>query len=351
MRIAIDCRHTQIYQEGITRTTLLLLDLLKKDVEFHAIFYKNARRIKEIDDQPSIKKHYLSPTSSKLDWVWENYSLPALLKRIKPNIYHAPCNAGLPFFKLDGIKYCVTVHDLLIKHFPAAYKTLGRLKWYIGMQNNIKNADCIICDSDFTENEIKRTFPNKRVITKRVHLALDNSFISYQPNLNNINTSKAKFKLDSPYIVYHGGFRKYKDVSRIVNIFNSIKERYNQPLKLCLIGKTNKEFKSNVLPAINTSRFITDINFTDYINDVDMRTIITGGLIHLYLSKMEGFGFAPLEAMACGTPSVSLRNSSLIETLDNACYWIQPEESNEIIAQKIISLISDPDKLKTLSSL
>jgi len=53
---------------------------------------------------------------------------------------------------------------------------------------------------------------------------------------------------------------------------------------------------------------------------------------------MEGFGYAPLEAMACGVPVICSRNTSLIENLSDNTYWVEDNESTEEIANKIINI-------------
>ena len=45
---------------------------------------------------------------------------------------------------------------------------------------------------------------------------------------------------------------------------------------------------------------------------------------------MEGFGFPPLEAMACGTPVIASATSSLIETVGGAGLLVDPYRIDSI---------------------
>ena len=50
----------------------------------------------------------------------------------------------------------------------------------------------------------------------------------------------------------------------------------------------------------------------------------------MYPSFFEGFGFPPLEAMACGTPTITSNNSSLPEVVGNGAIMIDPDKPDEI---------------------
>ncbi len=52
--------------------------------------------------------------------------------------------------------------------------------------------------------------------------------------------------------------------------------------------------------------------------------------IFVYPSFFEGFGFPPLEAMACGIPVIVSHNSSLPEVVGDAALMIDPYRLNEI---------------------
>ncbi len=52
--------------------------------------------------------------------------------------------------------------------------------------------------------------------------------------------------------------------------------------------------------------------------------------IFVYPSFYEGYGFPPLEAMACGVPVIASSNSSLVEVLGNAVIFINPYNPNSI---------------------
>jgi glycosyltransferase involved in cell wall biosynthesis len=74
---------------------------------------------------------------------------------------------------------------------------------------------------------------------------------------------------------------------------------------------------------------------------------------HLYVHSAirEGFGLAPLEAAACGLPTVCLSAGGISEVVQhNVTGCILPQNtSSSAFASKIIELYRDADLLKSLS--
>ena len=60
--------------------------------------------------------------------------------------------------------------------------------------------------------------------------------------------------------------------------------------------------------------------------------LILGALAFMFPSLHEGFGLPPLEAMACGTPVVSSRATSLAEVVGDAALPIDPLDVDSIAA-------------------
>ena len=76
------------------------------------------------------------------------------------------------------------------------------------------------------------------------------------------------------------------------------------------------------------------------LNDEDLRAAYAGAHALLYPSKYEGFGMPPVECMACGTPAIVCRNSSIPEVVGDAALYVDEDDPADM-ANAIVKLF-DP---------
>ena len=66
------------------------------------------------------------------------------------------------------------------------------------------------------------------------------------------------------------------------------------------------------------------------LDDTDLRAAYAGAHALLYPSKYEGFGMPPVESMACGTPAIVCRNSSLPEVVGDAALYVDENDPTDM---------------------
>ena len=70
--------------------------------------------------------------------------------------------------------------------------------------------------------------------------------------------------------------------------------------------------------------------FLGRVSDPDLLELYVGAQCHVHPALYEGFGLPPLEAMACGTPTIVSNVSSLPEVVNDAALLVNPEDHEEI---------------------
>ena len=102
-------------------------------------------------------------------------------------------------------------------------------------------------------------------------------------------------------------------------------------------------------PAQNIIQIINNINKkysnaiikVDYVHEDDLLYIYQGAELFVWPSEYEGFGLPPLEAMACGTPVLSTKKTSLAEVLGDYPIWVENPSDIGEIKDKMIKVLKD----------
>ncbi len=76
---------------------------------------------------------------------------------------------------------------------------------------------------------------------------------------------------------------------------------------------------------------IQAVIFVEYVSELDLAYYYSSAALLAYPSFYEGFGFPPLEAMACGCPVVTSNTSSLPEVVGEAGIMFNPYDTDSLV--------------------
>jgi len=148
---------------------------------------------------------------------------------------------------------------------------------------------------------------------------------------------REKYGIKNKFIFYVGAIFQRRFIPQIIAAFEKIKDKL--PDCQLLIAGPNYTH-----PFIDIKKE-NSIIYVDYIKEEDLVSLYNSANLFIWLSSYEGFGLPPLEAMACGTPVLSTKKTSLAEVLGDYPIWVEnPEDINEI-SEKMLEVLSD-EKLK-----
>ncbi|MBR5328644.1 MAG: glycosyltransferase family 4 protein [Firmicutes bacterium] len=256
--------------------------------------------------------------------------LPNYIKENHIDLYHVPQNGiGLPNKKI--CKETVTIHDLIPYLYP---ETVGRgyLRDFLReMPQIMERSDAVITVSECSARDICRIFHYPKA---KIHVIHEAPEPIYRPmDKEKVATFlQQKYGICGNYILYVGGFGIRKNVKALINAFYLLRQEENIPLKLVLPGKRSRDF--DALDQLTEALQIKDdVIFTDYVPVSDLPYFYNGALMMVYPSIYEGFGLPPLEAMACTTPVIAAKTSSLPEILGNNVLWFDPFDTVELAEQ------------------
>jgi glycosyltransferase involved in cell wall biosynthesis len=205
------------------------------------------------------------------------------------------------------------IHDVLdLTHL--AYKK--RFKAYFDgyrLRKALKRADLTWYDSHWSMEETRKYagFVGKNPQVR--YPAIDERFNIAEPS----NSSEAlnRYGLEPGYILVIGNGLPHKNIGVLLRIADQIDR------KIVFVGVNQERqlyWKAKFPEA--------DAIWTKFINDDDLPVIIRGAFCLAQPSTAEGYGYPPLEAMACGIPAVVSNIPVLIETTGGNALIADPED-------------------------
>lgn len=258
-------------------------------------------------------------------------------------ILHNIDNLGPFLFRNSGskMKRITTIHDIAPIKLPQFHDSVIKFNFKFILPRLIKNNDLIIADSYSTKKDLKSFFNVRDEKIEVVHLGVDLSFF-YPRTLDEELFNK--YGIEGDYLFYLGNDNPRKNLKSLILAYNRIYKEIDQDL--VLVGPINQDNLRDFIKDIDKGNGLSERIITPgYVDYDDLPLFYSGASALVFSSLYEGFGFAPLEAMACGTPVIVPNNSSIPEVVGEAgLYTNDPLNPEEI--SKNISILLDDDKLQ-----
>ncbi len=146
---------------------------------------------------------------------------------------------------------------------------------------------------------------------------------------------REKYHLPERFILFVGTIEPRKNILNLVHAFHKL----DRDISLVIAGGKGWLFEE-IFKEVKRLNLGERIIFLDYVPETDLPFLYNAASVFVYPSLYEGFGFPPLEAMACGVPVITSDKSSLPEIVGDAGILVNPEDAGEI-REAIISVLDD----------
>ncbi|MCB4790974.1 MAG: glycosyltransferase family 4 protein [Elusimicrobia bacterium] len=331
MKIIIDGREfIRGKLTGIGRFLLTLMDEaipLKTDWDFTLILNQHCEYKGRLYSNLKI-----ITINEKITLFTDQIQIPLLINELNPDIFFSPYYKCPLLTKTPKI---ITIHDLTffaLKSHSEHAKFISKL-WY---RMHTGSASKIITVSNSSASDINNILSTPKDKIKVIYNTISSIF--EHKNEEEVNKIKSKYGINKKYLLYVGNSNPHKNLRNLMDACNELPEHTLNEHTLVLAG-IGKDFTLN-----NNKIKCLPIYFVD---ESDLPALYSGAELFVFPSLYEGFGFPPLEAMACGCPVVSSNTSSLPEVLGDACIYFDPYNRSEI-TNVIYSVLTDTSQLKTL---
>ncbi|MST04229.1 MAG: glycosyltransferase family 1 protein [Candidatus Pacebacteria bacterium] len=248
------------------------------------------------------------------------------------------------YLPVKNAKKIISIHDLSFLHYPQFFTIKQRI-WH-KMQNiefQIKNADIIISNSQFTKKDIINTFKIREDKIFVIYPGISKTIQKISQNSPELIKFKEKYKIDYPFILFLGTIEPRKNIDLIIKAFNILKEdSLFKEFKLIIAGGRGWLYKKTI-KTIKESSFGKDILLWGKIKEEEKSYLYNCSEYFIYPSFFEGFGFPPLEAQKCGKIAIISDRTSIAET-SLAMPKINPWKPDELY--RAIKQISENNNLR-----
>lgn len=346
MKIGIDASWALYERAGVGRYThnlvkaLLKVDQKNEYVLFFNYWKRREEREKIIQDIVGTRRDKIKIIRFYMPVKFKELLMSTLLawprfSHEKIDVFHAPYFTGIPkFFFPNKI---VTIHDLAFMYFPEHHgKKLT--KFYLKKTKEaIKLSKKVIAVSLATKRDL---------ISLLDVSAVKIAVVSEGKNISVKNIDKAKIQLikkqyipSDKYILFVGTLEPRKNLIKLLKAYALLPHDLQKQYRLVLVGQKGWQTKpfQETLEVLNLRHKIV---MPGFIPDEHLPYLYAGASVFVYPSLYEGFGLPVLEAMACGTPVITSKTSSMPEVVGKAGLLVDPK-NEQAIAEAIKKVLTN----------
>lgn len=222
-------------------------------------------------------------------------------------------------------KVITTVHDLTIIRHPETMKRTNYKHIADGLKRSVERSDRVIVVSEFTKRELHELMG---VPEEKIRVVPSAPSIHESP-VSSFAEIASRYGIQNDYILFVGTIEPRKNIVRLLQAFDKLKTEKNITEQLVLAGGDGWEDKE-IYQVLSQSRYKSDVIITGFIDEPSKVALYQHAKAFVFPSIYEGFGIPPLEAMACGCPTVCADISSLPEVVGDASFLINPLDIDSI---------------------
>jgi glycosyltransferase involved in cell wall biosynthesis len=218
-----------------------------------------------------------------------------------------------------GAPSVATVHDLSLFDEPAAFGWARRVGKQLTTRQSIRRADAVIAVSPFTAERVRALFG------RDAHVVLEAPAPGFSPpSAEAVLSVRARYRLPERFVLHVGNLEPRKDVPTLARAAAAAE------LPLVLVGG-----HIVTIDAPHGALVLGQVDGTD------LPALYVAATVVAYVSRYEGFGLPPVEAMACGATVMATRCGALPEVAGDGVEFV-PIGDVDAQASTLRELAADP---------
>lgn len=322
MKLLIDCHEFDKSHQGTTVYVKNLFSRLMRDRD-DIQFILCARDIEGLRKIFGNEHHYIRLTSSNL-LTRILFEYPRIIKKYKVDYCHF--NYIIPLIKSRSCKYLVTIHDVLFLDFKNLFSWRYILPRAVLFNISAKRSNHVYTVSKYSKERIRKKF---RIKEDKITVLVN--------GINHMLDAKAEDKFlpedifSEKYILSVGRIETRKNQEMLLDIYLENKY-YENEIKLVYVGSkafSTKQFQ-NKIKDLKSSGLEKNVVFLENVSKKILITLYKYCLVHVYISKCEGFGIPPLESAAMGALTICSNTTAMSDFDFFNGFHVNPSDENKI---------------------
>ncbi|WP_420645228.1 glycosyltransferase family 4 protein [Candidatus Leptofilum sp.] len=335
MRIGFDGTPLLGQRSGVGHYTgRLLTHLVQQHPEWEYLLFSNhplASLEAELAQMRLVARQFISR------FVWMQLMLPRIIRQAKPQLCHFPNNTAPLRASCPTV---ITIHDASL-FLHSTYHPMSRLlALRLLLPHVARRATAVITVSHHARLDLMRIL---KLPAEKIHVIHEAAPDNFQPLEDRVQREKLRqhYRLPDKFILFVGTIEPRKNLTRLIRAVASLRRR-GCGARLVLVGPNGWLLNGSLQKEIENLGLQDVVQNLGYVPQEDLPGIYSLATLFAFPSLYEGFGLPPLEAMACGTPVLTSRNSAMAEICGDAAYLVNPQDE-AAITDGLATLLQDAD--------
>lgn len=274
---------------------------------------------------------------------WWSIGLPRYLRQEKLHLFHGT-NYDIPLRQQCAT--VLTIHDLSLLLYPETHPRRSVSRARRRMPLMARTADAIIVPTESVRSEVCK---HLRVSPEKVFAIPEAARRSFRPaDIAEAVAVRQRLGVRENFLLAVGTIEPRKNLLLLINAFTEVTRLQPESDLQLVIAGGHGWLSGPLFQALEKSPVRDRILLTDYLHDDDLRGLYSSCRAFVYPSIYEGFGLPPLEAMACGSPVIASRITTLTETLAQAAHFFDPASSEQLV-ESIVQVTTNHDLRQRLA--
>lgn len=198
----------------------------------------------------------------------------------------------------------------------------------------LPHARLIVCDSAAVAKHLATLFSS---VAGRLRVVYPGISPIFQPPLDESHRAS---KHHDHYVLYVGSEQTRKNLIRLVEAVAAVR-RTHPELRFIKVGRHQSPAgRAELLAALERENMRPHTEIRENLPDTELAELYQRATVTVLPSLEEGFGFPPLEAMACGCPAIVSNRGSLPEVTAGDALVIDPLDVRGL-ARAIARVVGD----------